>query len=895
MSIIALRCKRHNRDQKLPFRLLQIERDSSEMRAMREITDEQSEAVAGAWSYTARPLETGMYCWYCLNEGDRKPLPIDSEDIVDLGFGDEPVVFIAPKEFDPAKLASELQARHPRSVRYVQTLSPIPAVYAADTVLDQLHPVLTKAIRDDILAGSGQLYQFQEDAIAAVMSGKDIIVTTPTASGKSLTYVAPIMSTLLNESGATALYISPLVALTGDQLDTVTRLDRSRTDWTAKGERFAIYRSCRTLEFDRNMVVVARYDGSVARGDRRDIRKQKPQWIFTTPDMLHMALLNGAFDENQWAYLFRGLRYIVIDELHTYRGVMGAAFSNLMRRLLRICKVHGASPQFLCASATIANPVDTVHSLIGRKPIVIDGGGQGAPQRRREFIVWSETGEDEEMRALSTQGKDVLVEMMKSRVRTIAFGRSISEINDIYRFSQAELREAGYKQIKLSPFMRELKPEDKRQIVRQLRSGQLHAVISTTALALGIDIGALSASTIIGFPGSIAQLWQEAGRAGRLGDGLVILILDKDPLDQFFVAHPEVLFDIGAEPVYCNPDNPYVVRTHLLCAARELALSPEEISVFGPSADAIVKRLRSEGLLEASQDGRGLSLAAHAADSVGSLPFRNLGFAIDVLTEDERTPIVQVDSERAQKALHKYAHYQHIDRYYEVTLFDVNFEAQRGQILVRELEKPEYVTTAKIDRAVEFVEVRSHRILRKCDVAFGMIRSKTDVTGYYKVPLFARAGAFVFQPLGMAAPPALEYETQAYWITFDVDDLPMIPEGEFAAGMYSLAGAIRLATAIEELCDPSDVEAVGEQIHPETGVPTIIVFDAIPGGMGICEAALAKLESVLSRAKMILEECPYCSKHPESRGCPYCVTARYGDETTINRSVALQIAEVIFS
>ena len=259
------------------------------------------------------------------------------------------------------------------------------------------------------------------------------------------------------------------------------------------------------------------------------------------------------------------------------------------------------------------------------------------------------------------------------------------------------------------------------------------------------------------------------------------------------------------------------------------------------------------------------------------------------MTETNRSLIVQVDAARAQRALHKYAHYQHIDRYYEVTRFDVDFQSQRGHIFVKELENPEYTTTARVEREVRILNTRQALSLPRYEARFGEIRSKTDIAGYYKVPLFARNEPFVYQPLGMAAPPPLKYVTHSLWITFDERFLAPYTSDEQVAGLYSLTEAIRLSIAVEELCDPSDLIAVGTVFHPDTERPTALIHDATPGGIGITESAFGKLQRVWDRALLILEQCPYCSEHPESTGCPYCVTAQYGDDSTINRRVAIEI------
>ncbi len=889
MSIVPLRCRTHNRGpERRPYACFQIQLDASGKRARRDLTEQNDRVVKGPWQYTARPFAPGIYCVHCLNEGRREPLPIDELDIADLGLGDTPVVFQQNGEFSSQQFVASLQERYGSLVQSVHDLPAQPATYAAEDWARNLHPGVQRALRERLLPAGGRLYGFQATAIDAALAGRDVIVTTPTASGKSLTYTVPIAHTLLGNATATALYISPLVALTEDQLAAVSRLDASGTDWERKGERFSIHRVLRMLDTGAGKFAVARYDGSVSKGDRQDIRENRPRYILTTPDMLHIALLSGAY--GPWQYLFANLRYVVIDELHTYRGILGASFANLLRRLQRICTQLGARPQFICASATITEPAHTVEQFIGRVPVVVDATSAGAPQQRRNVVVWNAGTANEQQYALSTQAKNVLLHLVEQRVRGIAFARSISEINDIYRFVDAELRASGIQQPITSPFMRELRSDQKRAIISDLKQGRLHSVISTTALSMGIDIGNLSVAAIIGFPGSIAQFWQQAGRAGRAGEGVVVFIADRNPLDQFLAQHPDVLFDLRAEPVYCNPDNPYIVRGHLLRAAYEAPLSREELAWFGPEAATQAAHLLEEGALEHTDAG--LLTVPEQAREQAQMPFRNLTFAINVVTE-ERAQVVEVDAARAQRALHRHAHYQHINRYYQVVTSRIDWKEQRGDIVVRELERPEYTTTARVEQKVSVVAQGQGAQQGAYSLTAGTVECRTSVTGYYKVPLFTRNEAFTYQPLGIAAPPPLTYETQALWLTLSPRLLDNFTPTEQQAGLYSLAGAIRMATTIEMLCDPSDIECLGFVEHEHTGQPTLMLYDAVPGGVGIAESAVAKMPTILMRARQILHDCPHCSAHPESKGCPYCVTARYGDETTINRHAALKMLDAI--
>lgn len=893
MSIIAVRCRKHNRGERpKPFRLLQITLDQDQKRVMRYLTEQDGDIVKSAWSYTSRPFDSGLYCCHCINEGVCEVIPVDLEDLRDLGLADLPLVFQSAESFQAAKLVDSLKNRYHDAIRDICEFPERPALFDDSAMISHLHPTLQQVLQKKVLPKDGKLYLFQAKAIEAALNGNDVIVTTPTASGKSLTYTLPAFDSLLRFSDATALYLSPLVALTEDQFEALTRFDESGTDWIKKGERFSIHRVCRTLTIGSEKVMIARYDGSVSTGDREEIRRRRPQYVLTTPDMLHMAILRGAFDDRHWRYLLAGLRYVVIDEMHIYRGVLGASFANLIRRLQRLCRLHGANPQFLCASATMVDSVGTVERFIGRRPVGVDGSNSGAPQHERIVVIWSSSVDDGQVYATSTHAKNVLLHLMSERVRYIAFARSISEINDIYRFTSAELREQGIAEPPISPFMRELRPDEKRAIIRDLRDGRLHGVISTTALSMGIDIGSLSAAVIIGFPGSIAQFWQQAGRAGRAGEGVVVLIADRNPLDQFFVQHPEVLFDLNAEPVYCNPDNPYIVRSHLLTAAREFPLSDEEIRLFGTYASAQIQALTAEGLM--TSDCMGRYELTESAKSLANTPFRNLTFAVAVKDEEHRL-IVEVDAARAQRALHRHAHYQHIDRYYRVVSCELDWARGRGEVTVQELEHPEYTTAAHVETDISIIGRRTQHDAERYVAEYGIVKCHTRVDGYYEVPLFSRNEPFTYQPLGRAAPPPLEYQTQAFWLLISPRALEAILPDEREAALYSLAGALRLATAIEELCDPSDVEGIGMDHFQDVPQPVVMVYDTAPGGVGIAEAAFKRLERILDRAQQILEECPYCSKHSESRGCPYCVTARYGDEKTINRLAALEIIRILRS
>jgi DEAD/DEAH box helicase domain-containing protein len=461
-SYILVRCKTHNRGQNpLPYRLQQYSKDSSGRLAVRELTKAGDEIIAGGWSYSPRPFQPGIYCAHCLADGKREPLDIDELDMKEAGVADTPLVFQIAKEFSAQEALEILQSRFAPSIRLAKILPAVEGRVVPDSVLSQVHSGLQQAIRSKITNGNG-LFEFQSRAIELALQRKDLIVTTPTASGKSLTYVVPILDRLLKDQTATALYLSPLTALTSDQLDAISRLDSRNTDWVEKAGTYSIHASLRKVWFDNGAVEVARYDGQVLQGDRDEIRRRQPQWLMTTPDMLHWGLLRNAFSEKTWGYFFKNLSIVVIDEMHTYRGLLGASFANLMRRLERICHKYGVVPQFISTSATIVEPAATMQRLTGRWPMVVDGDNRGAPQTERAFVMMAEPPAEETPRQLSTQAKDMLLHFMKERVRTLAFSRSIDEINTVYRFTKAELKGLGMSNVELTPFKAELNPADKK-------------------------------------------------------------------------------------------------------------------------------------------------------------------------------------------------------------------------------------------------------------------------------------------------------------------------------------------------------------------------------------------------------------------------------------------------
>src|SRR5256886_2825301 len=456
-------------------------------------------------------------------------------------------------------------------VVYERFIPPRTARYA------ELNPPLPPALQESLRAqGIARLYSHQVEAVAAARGGTHLVVVTPTASGKTLCYNLPVLETLADDQDARALYLFPTKALAQDQADGLAEFGLPDLTWGT-------------------------YDGDTPTAQRRSVR-EKAQIILTNPDMLHLGILPQHY---RWANFFRHLRYVVIDDVHVYRGVFGSNVANILRRLRRVCRLHGADPVFICTSATIANPAEFVSALLSVPATVVDA--DGSPGGPRWFIFWNPPIIDParaHRRSSYSEATALFVELIRAEVRTIVFAqaRKITEL--IYRYARMEL-EAHAPQLagRISAYRAGYLPEERRAIERRLFSGDLLGVASTSALELGIDVGTLDAALLVGYPGTIASTWQRAGRAGRgTDDALVVLIALEDALDQYLMRNPEYLLARPSEHAVIDPENPYILAAHLRCAAAELPLWERDVELFGSRALEIAQILEERGELGRRRD-----------------------------------------------------------------------------------------------------------------------------------------------------------------------------------------------------------------------------------------------------------------------------------------------------
>ncbi|HLI31372.1 MAG TPA: DEAD/DEAH box helicase [Solirubrobacteraceae bacterium] len=724
---------------------------------------------------------------------------------------------------------------------------------------DGLHALLATALAE---AGIERLYSHQRDALLAALD-QDVIITTGTASGKSLAFNLPTLQMLCADLSARALYIYPTKALAQDQLEGLRRLDLGRR------LRPAIYNS------------------DTPREARAEIRRNA-NLILTTPDMLHVGILPN---HNLWRELFANLACVVIDEAHVYRGVFGSHVGNVLRRLRRIAWAYGTTPRMLLASATIANPSELATTLLGSEEVaVIDG--DGAPRGGREIALWNPAvrelpdeqwaggaalGEDgaENRRAVLSESAELAAELLRGGARLICFLGSRRRAELLTGMIRSALQRAGAGELAatVAAYRAGYTPAQRRALEQRLRAGELRAVTTTNALELGIDIGALDAAIVVTFPGSVASLRQMWGRAGRSGVGLALLVAGEDALDQYFCSHPESLLGRPVEAAILDPANVRIRSEHLLCAAAELPLSQGDSAFFGPALHEQAERLVAEGLLV-----RRPQLRAHSPGSISYVlrrpherPAQRLSLrsasASSVQIVDLRTGelLGTSEKERALATLHDGAAYLHMGEPYVVRELDLD----GARAYVEPFSGDWYSQPRReIETAIE--RTLAQRQLPGLRLCFGELEVRERVVGYRRRRTRDHAH------LGFSALelPAISYRTQGLWLTvmgeiFTLDaahpTAVIAPEGDVLAALHALEHAQIAIMPLLALCDRRDIGGLSTNAHPQTGGATIFLYDGHPGGVGLTKAAFERFEELCERTAQLLEGCS-CAD-----GCPSCV------------------------
>lgn len=696
---------------------------------------------------------------------------------------------------------------------------------------EPLTPLLQSALHNK---GILQLYSHQAAALRATRSGKNVMVTTPSASGKTLCYNLPVLEAMLTQKHCRALYLFPTKALAQDQLRTL--------------ESLTLHPFPRTL--------CATFDGDTPQQQRSQIKSQA-QIILTNPDMLHLGILPN---HSSWDRFIRRLKYVVIDEAHMYRGIFGSHVANVLRRLRRLCARYDSHPQFICCSATIANPQEHIQTLVGQPFEIIDD--DGAPYGGKDFVFWNPPLLDASKatrRSVNTEASFLFAELVRKGLRTLTFTRTRKLTELVYNYSQERL---GNRKLakKISPYRAGYLPEERRQIERDLFDGHLLGVVTTTALELGIDIGDLQATVLAGYPGSISSTWQQAGRSGRRRhSSLTFLIGSNNPLDQYFMRHPNSFFRRGFENALTNPDNPHILKPHLLCAAWELPLSFADKAFFSPpSFDNARQELEVQGLVRHRQDKGYLSPSMnYPADKVNIRSASSDSFSILDVSKDNRL-LETIEEFSAFSQIHPGAIHLHRGESYFIEELDITSHTAYAT----PTEAP-YYTQAK-----EITDLRITRVIREkftgsVKICLGDVEVTNIVVGYKKKMQFTEE-VLGEDPLDL---PSQSFNTVAFWFDIPEEAVEEVLKAQldFAGGLHATEHTAISMLPLFALCDRNDIGGVSTPLHHDTGKAQIFLYDACPGGTGIAEKGFELIRALWLETLETITGCP-CDD-----GCPSCI------------------------
>ncbi len=712
---------------------------------------------------------------------------------------------------------------------HIEHIPPREAVYGR---LDSPLPApLQECLTQRGLAG---LYSHQAEAINHARSGKNVIVATASASGKTLCYNIAVMEALLENRRHRAMYLFPTKALAQDQLTTLDRL-------------FG-----RLLEPN----AFATFDGDTPYSERGEIRREA-RIILTNPDMLHLGIMPN---HRTWSTFFRHLKYVIVDEAHNYRGVFGSHVALVLRRLRRLCRLYGSSPQFILSTATIANPGEHAAALTGLPFEVVDR--DGSPHGAKDFVFWNPPLVDEARsarRSANSEATSLFTHLVEKRIRTLAFARTRRLTELIYMYSKKRLAETAPDLAeRIKPYRAGYLAEERRKIERQLFGGDLWGVVATNALELGIDSGGLEATIITGYPGSIASTWQQAGRSGRTSeDSLSFLLALNNPLDQYLMRHPDFFFKSHFESALVNPANPHILDAHLLCAAWEWPLSQADEDIFDPSMIWERELLENQGRLVKRRERWFLSPSVSAPASAVNI---RSGSSQNYNVVDASTGALleTVESSVAFFQVHPGAIYLHQGEAYLVKKLDLI-----NRVAYTEPVEANYYTHTKELEDVRILKVLREKAYGGIKVYLGELEVTNQVVGYKRKAQFTDE-VLGEEPLDL---PPQSFQTVGLWF-----DLPPGAEqklGElnldFAGGIHATEHAAIGILPLFALCDRNDIGGLSTPLHPDTGQAEIFIYDGHPGGIGIAEKGFDIIGDLWQATRRAVAECP-CEA-----GCPSCI------------------------
>ncbi len=709
-------------------------------------------------------------------------------------------------------------------VAHHEEIPPRSALYA--NLAEPLPEALIKAVE---ASGVKKLYRHQADAIDLIRKGRDVIVATPTASGKSLIYNLPVFADIMSGQGGKALYLFPLKALAQDQLKALSSLAAAISGPTTPHGAIC--------------------DGDTSSYHRRKIRENLPDILITNPDMMHLSML-GYHD--RWAGLWQELSHVIIDEVHTYRGIFGSHMAWVLRRLLRICRHYGSEPKFVLSSATIGNPGEMARNLLGRDVDVVTKSG--APVGGRHFIFLDPVD------SASNAACQLLESALRRGLRTIVYTQSRKMTELIYVWTSARL---GDLQNRITSYRAGFLPEERRDIEERLSDGRLLGVISTSALELGIDIGELDICILVGYPGTVMATWQRGGRVGRRQrDSLVVMVGQEDALDQYFMRNPADFFGREVEAAVLNPENTEIMKRHLVCAAAELPLEAESRMLAGDAAKGVLAELNNEGKLLLTGDGRVWYTSRKYPHR--QVDLRGSGRSLSIKEEVSEELLGQIDWLRSIKECHPGAVYLHRGRTWLVKQLDLEGgEVRAVRCDVNYFTRPLANKETEVLGVIEKLSVSGHHAQPDFHVGLGRLRVTDRVTGFQRKLV---RGHKLISTESLDLPPIV-FETEGLWIEIP-EKLQRMMEQEqrhFMGGIHAVEHALIGIFPLLVLCDRNDVGGIAYPFHPQIMGPAVFIYDGHPGGVGLCRQAFARFGELLKAGFETITACP-CET-----GCPSCV------------------------
>ncbi len=686
--------------------------------------------------------------------------------------------------------------------------------------------------------GIAKPYLHQSQAMRSALAWQDFVVVTPTASGKTLCYNAPVLDAILKDEAARALYLFPTKALSSDQLA-------------------ELYGMIQDMGAD---VKAYTYDGDTPASARTAIR-QAGHVVVTNPDMLHQGILPN---HTKWVKLFENLRYVVIDEIHAYRGVFGSNLANVIRRLKRICAFYGADPTFICCSATIRNPKEMTETMIGKPVRLIDENGAPAGERHVVFYNPPVVNEQLGIRAGSIpETRRIAASLLEHGVQHIVFARSRLTVEVLVRYLKDMVRDPIGNAGQVRGYRGGYLPTQRREIERELRAGHITSVVSTNALELGIDIGQLDACVLCGYPGTIASTWQQAGRAGRRGSvSLLIMVASSGPLDQYIIKHPEYFFRQSPEQALINPDNLYILLNHVKCAAYELPFEDDERLDNVADTRELLDYLKDEHILRHVGGKYYWSAEEFPQAGINLRSASDQNFLIVDITNPQKHRVIgEMDRFTVPMLLHQYAIYMHEGTQYQVE--ELDFDDKKAYI--RRVDVG-YYTDADLTTSLKVLDEFETEAQGPLTKTRGEVLASSIVTVFKKIAFDTHENL----GWGPVTLPELEMQTTATWWTLPADMEEKYGKEPLKNAMVGLTHLIRHIAPMYLMCAPQDINVAYHVKDSFTERPTIYVYDNIPGGIGLSDRVYEMEAELLGHAREMLAACP-CRD-----GCPSCVGATAG-------------------